>query len=409
MRWYDACCQGGMRNLRLAPLGFTFTSLMLAGAVVSACSSTSASHDDAGVADASTHDANDGLDATTDGTSADAGTSVTSKCERLFAAALAMAQRCGPPPGTEPSAIPYHPSEKASYVGTCVSQASAHGYDPSRLDACLAEAETTKLCVDTLELAASTNPNFSVGIGSTLASCMQQPGTLAAGAGCAYGSQCASAKCVASGPQPAGEPLYCGTCAAPSGTTPAPVALGSACDSNSTCVSGAYCEGTCKMPPGNGESCLARCASGFGCSGSDPSTRVCTPRAPLNGSCANYVYCQSPLTCANNTCVQGPLGHAGDDCSFGASIDTLCTDDTFCTGDAVVPSKRSCVSIQTTRGQIGEACSPTGNKPCAPSLWCYQSTCQVRDSALCKDAPDAGTDAGASDAATDASFDASAD
>jgi hypothetical protein len=398
-----------MQRHRLMAPALILASLASGSVLATACSSTSAGPSDGGVADAA-QDADDRVDGANTDAGGDAGESITSKCDRLFDAALSMAKRCGPPPGTEPSAVSYHASDRTNYVSTCVSQASSRGYDLSRLDECVAEAVATQLCVDFIELAAPTNPNYSIGAGSSLASCMQRAGTLGAGAGCAYGSQCASAKCDTGASHPAGEPSYCGTCAAPSGPLPAPVPVGGVCSGTSTCASGAYCEGTCKMPPGKGESCTARCASGLACTGIDPATRVCKPRAPLNGSCAGGGYCQSPLTCANDTCVQGPLGHAGDDCSFGSGIDTLCTDDTVCMGDMANPNKRTCVSIQSLAGQVGEACSPSTGRACAASLWCVQSTCQVRDGALCLDVADAGaSDAGPADGAADGSADAQAD
>lgn len=326
-------------------------------------------------------DAADAADAAD--TSTDAGNPIKDRCERLFDAALAMAKRCGEGAGLELSGQAYHASDRPNYVGSCVAQASSSGYDPSRLDACLVEAEATTLCVDLLELDAPFNESFLFGGPSTLASCLQGPGALGAGARCAYGSQCASARCNTGGPS--GGPTYCGTCAPPGAPLPAPAAVGQSCDATRPCVSGANCVGTiCAAPGGDGELCPAsKCAPGLACTDSAGGMRLCKPRSPLGASCAGGLYCQSPYWCIDNQCVKVRTGKLGDDCSFTPGNNVSCEAELTCRENPGTGT-RSCISVQDVFGQVGETCNlPTSTKPCARSLWCVDHSCQQRDSNRC--------------------------
>lgn len=387
----------------VAPLALVLAAASATTILLAACSPALEAIDDPGPDGATRVVAEAGPAPDASEASTDAGNPLLAKCNRLFDAALRMANRCGEAAGMEPSGKSYHASDRSNYVGTCLSQASAAGYDASRLDACLGEAESTTLCVDLLELSAPFNPSYYFGGPSALATCLQGPGTLAAGAGCAYASQCASARCE-SGGAPGGAP-YCGKCAAIGAPDPAPAAVGQACDATRPCVSGATCAGTCQVPGAEGEPCpIERCAAGLACTGLSGEPRVCKRRQPLGASCAGGLYCQSPLWCISDTCVNVKIGKPGDDCSFTTGNNVSCEDELTCMENAG-STVRTCVSVQNTVLQVGEACDlPTSGKPCARSLWCVNHTCQQRESNLCKAlVSDAGTtDAGTADAkATD--------
>ncbi|MFO0663767.1 MAG: hypothetical protein U0174_07445 [Polyangiaceae bacterium] len=285
---------------------------------------------------------------------------LTMKCEQMFDAALAMANRCGEPAGQQRSAKAYNPSQRANYVRACVAQASAPGYDLGRLDACLTEVRTTDNCVDLAELEASFPPNFIFSNPVTLAECLAHPGSLDSGEACAYDSQCRSLHCIA-GARTSGNPSYCGACAD-----------GDAAPRRS---------GLASIPRQKDQPCSSSCAEGFDCvSDTKDQSDTCQPRSPEGGHCGP-VHCQTGLVCKSNTCIPAPVGGLGDDCSFGRSVSVQCDEDLSC--ESVEGEKRACVSMLSLFSQLGEPCEVKGKRGCDRMLWCDKGTCQPREAARC--------------------------
>lgn len=285
-------------------------------------------------------------------------------CNELFNAALAMANRCGSAPGTDLSQKAYHASHRANYIRACVAQASAPGYDVTRLDACLAEAKRTSRCVDYAELQATFPPNFVVAGPRYLYECLQRPGRLQEGEACAYDSQCASLRCTEGAPPKNGAPSYCRVCAG----------------------GGARTTQAYDIPPDpkQGDACSSYCAEGLACT-RDKSTAgsesTCQPRSPEGAPCG-LIYCQSGLTCKAGTCVKSPRGKLGDDCSFSQPINVQCEEDLACQAKDD-GAKRECVPVLSRFSQLGEPCQADGKMGCDRMLWCDRGTCQPREASRC--------------------------
>lgn len=325
----------------------------------------------------------------------DAADPIATKCDQLFEAALAMANRCGERAGMQISGKAYNPSSRANYVRSCIAQASAPGYDVTRVDACLAEAKVTTECVDFLELEASLPPNFYYGGPRTLYECLQRPGKLEGGQACAYDSQCASLECRKGGGAKNG-PEYCGTCAQGTATVPPASPAGGPCTQGQRCASGAACSGSfCVGPAKQGEPCAAAsCGAGLACTDAPgDGTDTCQPRSALGGPCSP-AYCQSRLTCSAFTCVNAVIGKLGDDCSFNLKPEVQCDEDLTCESVGG-GEKRQCVTLLSRFSQLGEPCNVQGKMGCDRTLWCDQGTCQPREAARCALPADAGTDAAA--------------
>ncbi|MBK8212696.1 MAG: hypothetical protein IPK71_03020 [Myxococcales bacterium] len=379
-------------------VGLVVVGLLGPAVVFSACApAESDPPPDAATDTGATPDATPSPDATPVDAATDAAVNpIVAKCDAMFDAALAMARRCGSRAGTQTSSQPYNPSDRTKYVRACVAQATAPGFDTSRVDACLAEAKTTTACVDLMELEASLPPNFGWNGPTMLFECLSRPGTLPAGTSCAYDSQCASLVCQFS--QRASGPKYCGVCAPGVGRAPIP---GKSCllYGPERCATGDACySGTCKSPAGNGEPCAERCAPGLACSRNPSPPDTCQPLVPLGGDC-NGKYCEKTLTCIGGKCERATIGKLGDDCSYVSGRETQCDEDLTC--EAVGTSgSRACVSIQTRFAQVGDACDAPGTMGCDRTLWCDRGTCQPREASRCTLLdPDAG-----SDAATDSAF-----
>lgn len=247
-------------------------------------------------------------------------------------------------------------------------------------------------------------------------------GTLADGAACQSGSQCASGGCDAGDNQ-------CGHCIAL-----APV--GAPCDSKTKCVKDASCnytggtdKGTCKarLVAKLGESCKSAgtdyisCDTNLTCvNAPDNKTATCQARSVAGTKCSSSGDCQRDLVCNNGVCDKG--GAAGAPCtntSNGAlcarglvcsQTDMKCTAVTYVAGGQTCDDTHRCSrgrckipssgSTPTSTGTCqdplpdGAACtsnssssggsSTVDSPPCDRYAECINGTCQIPNPATCQ-------------------------
>jgi hypothetical protein len=210
-------------------------------------------------------------------------------------------------------------------------------------------------------------------LGDTVPAC-QVVGTLAAGAPCGAGGQCASGFCRM------GETATCGQCAS-AGTE------GDPCESTAACRFPLRCSraGRCAAGAGPGDFCNEThpCRSpSFYCSAAD---NTCQPFAALGESCnatgATFARpCADGLICrpgARGSCVAIQYVGAGERCGVPMSGPVV-----LCRGSA------SCIDgTCRAAGADGERCtaSPLGESlGCVLPAQCRQGRCQLGDPAECR-------------------------
>lgn len=198
-------------------------------------------------------------------------------------------------------------------------------------------------------------------------SCAAKTGTLADGTACNSDSQCVSGYCKYAAPvSDGGATPDCGTCS-PS------VALGKACQTTDHCVIGSLCVGSTCVAFGTvdvGGDCAASgtadtraCKSGLVC---NSQSKKCTALAGAGVACAASSDCQLGLACINKVCAtELTAGMAcaatatGDGCAPGLICDVLGT--------------KKCTAI--TFGHPGDPCGFLANGVTA----CAQGTCNITD------------------------------
>ncbi len=220
-------------------------------------------------------------------------------------------------------------------------------------------------------------------------------GTLADGAACGNGAQCAGGRCDTSGATPSTTTeVLCGKCASylavgsdcsnggacdPSttqctqGKCAAFVAQGQSCAS-APCTPGLLCDGattTCVPYPQKGQACTTACAYPSRCL-----QGTCADPVPENGACTSSSECATNLTCTNQKCVATTKAALGQPCGFVNNQVVDCQDGLKCPSSGTSPT---CVAPK----QKGEACT-VGNGDCASDLACVGGTCQVPDFSTCK-------------------------
>lgn len=327
-------------------------------------------------------------------------------CQRLVAKRTEYAKRC----------FGYSDNDgvQKAYVDSCVGIASAAGstLTLSDIDACSAALASPEC------QSGPGYPSCTAYGSNVLYPGHDKKGTLAAGEGCAAQLQCESGYCSSSG-QSCGvcenalklgeacgpSPDHCiegwcieGTCQL-TGKKPGEMCIdygggdcqeiafckpiastgidgictlrgqsGAACDDDSACVLGLYCNaGTCAEPGAPGTICNAsqRCMDGV-CTGG-----VCQAYAwGLDvGEDCSVGYCRSDLQCdEGHHCVAFPFAAAGQPCAVPGTPDTYCAPGLYCHREGCVngdcPSPGDCRKMP----EAGEHCTPFAG--CADTASC---------------------------------------
>src|SRR6185436_7191609 len=209
--------------------------------------------------------------------------------------------------------------------------------------------------------------------GDAIPAC-QVKGTLAKGAPCGAGSQCATGFCR----RP--ETSFCGKC-------DSPAADGAACDTDDSCQFPLLCSeaGRCARPSGEGEFCNESkpCQPGPLFCGAD---NACHRPSAEGKSCnrsgtAPLQPCELGFTCrpsANGTCRPIRFVDAGLTCGIsptGSSV-ILCVGSGSCVNNICKPP-----------GQDGERCTPSplgDSGGCLAPALCLEGLCQLPDPASCR-------------------------
>lgn len=335
-------------------------------------------------------------------------------CARLFDSYSGVLTKCGD------TSSDFAPSARANFIKACTNSAAApgSGLGPAFIDACTASLQSAG-CTDLDDVPA----------------CQEPAGTLADGAGCADGSQCASTRCSvgsnsgssSGAPADAGataKPGYCGVCVpslaegaacgSSSSSSSAPscarglqcrdgkcqkkvtVAEGQSCvqgdgsNSSSTlsCVSGTFCdtkitngklEGTCKKLPSTGEPCTTRCATGAACVAGK-----CVEQKDVGGDCLSNGECKTSLKCgATKKCeaaVKAGLDAACGSIDDASSASVACADGLACINNGT--SNKGTCKARIAEGAACETNKP-GAVPCERYLTCIEGTCQFEDANRC--------------------------
>jgi hypothetical protein len=231
----------------------------------------------------------------------------------------------------------------------CPTTLAGTSWTAARLDACASAWEEAS-CGATME------PD------DFIPACNPTPGSLADGAACFNGSQCAGGACNKGAE-------VCGTC----GTAPPPPGCGggSACTPPMLC--GRLLTGImCAVPHMEGASCGvdAVCEPTFLCKGG-----VCARRAAAGTACTSSAECDftQGLMCIDQSCqapTYAPPGGACDEvrrfCERGAICDLVAID----SGNCVAPAAD------------GAPCP--NNVPCLQPAVCRDGICQIPDGSQCK-------------------------
>jgi hypothetical protein len=218
-------------------------------------------------------------------------------------------------------------------------------------------------------------------------------GTLAAGAACTDGAQCASGMCGASRIVAPTSEQTCGTCLAlveqgascgpsapcdayanlycdtASGTCQPVAGLGASCAKGEACDGELYCDGqTCQPLPEKGQPCTDRCTAAYACIGG-----VCGDRVAAGGACPHGDDCELGLSCDPETHVCNASVGEGAACGGPEAHFALCAAGLVCTSDDICeapkPQGAPCVA---------------GQLECATDLVCANGRCELPDFTLCQ-------------------------
>ncbi len=240
---------------------------------------------------------------------------------------------------------------------------------------------------------------------STPDACSYVSGTLAAGAACVDGAQCASGDCTfsSSGSADGGTSTdpSCGTCAEL-------IDVGGACDQGS-CGATAVCVGTATSSTcmtvtygAAGAACTgaAECEPAFFC---DPTTQRCAAPGPEGSACGSYLECAAPLVCGSgNTCAQGAASGAAcattSDCGRGLGCDPTsmtCIALAWASAGEVCSAAAPCLigicplggtsptGVCPTVVANGQPCPADATSTCDVFASCINGECALEDSAVC--------------------------
>ena len=210
-------------------------------------------------------------------------------------------------------------------------------------------------------------------LGDSVPAC-QLKGTLAKGAACGSGTQCASGFCRLP------ETAFCGKCDTPGGAD-AP------CDSDSSCEFPLLCSeaGRCARAGAEGEFCneTRPCkAAGLFCAGDNTCKRPSGEGKACNRSAPMPLQpCEIGFSCrpsANGLCRSIRLVEVGQNCGISPSGSTviLCTASGSCVNGMCRPP-----------GKDGERCTPSplgDSGGCLPPALCLEGLCKLPDPASCK-------------------------
>jgi hypothetical protein len=275
-------------------------------------------------------------------------------------------------------------------VNACATELSTQCVNANSYPGTGATAASVEACASATSTASCTQ------YGLPIAGCSAPAGTLANGAPCSLGEQCAGGACHVT------SVVTCGTC-----TQKTPPQAGT-CTLDSDCAAGQVCTGTCVTPAGAGGACRPYGGLGQGQDGCQ-GTFYCAVSSSVTGT-------------VSGTCTSLP--GKGQPCagqSFGTSSTTGCANGLVCTASAGSPNGATCDTpnyvalgascAQTTAICKGGSCvggvcvayaaagSPCGGLTaaacgyglyCTPSGLCAQAAVQV----TCGLATDGGTDGG---------------
>lgn len=290
--------------------------------------------------------------------------------------------------------------DRSRFLALCKSAVAApgSGINESYLDTCASSIKSEASC--TTETTA----------------CKDPAGTLAEGAACYSGSQCASKFC-----QKAASDALCGKCGPRK-------AVGAECDPKvDRCVDSAFCDanganpnkGTCKATPPKlkeGDACGVSGTEGFcdtGLTCDYSGTKKCVKEGQIGAACGTgKPSCASKLTCKDGKCSEPPgEGEActsdvsGLSCKAGLACDAeakKCVKVLYakpgepCDFTKTRCEKGSCRGVKYEGAKIipgkcptiladGAACDPQSpDSDCDDFATCFDKKCQIPDGNSCK-------------------------
>ena len=193
-----------------------------------------------------------------------------------------------------------------------------------------------------------------------LAACIEKPGSLSNGTGCAGDAQCQSGHCRLS--------EECGVCG------PAPGA-GDACSAADGCAPGLSCSNlVCGQARAAGETCDSRadCANSLACNDG----RCASPRGAGENCTEDACDAHAGLYCADGTCRRTQYALPGQACDWANGVD--CAAAGFCRSSSS-SSRGTCVAPAAD----GESCDDAQGPRCLPWATCTGGYCKISNPATC--------------------------
>ena len=205
--------------------------------------------------------------------------------------------------------------------------------------------------------------------------CGLPPGDVAAGAPCAFSTQCATHRCGNWGTDEAHPD--CGVC------IERPVAAGDPCETSELCPMDTTCaDGICaatyvsNQPAGAVCTRFGQCVAGYLCFDTEDGSEMrCQPIPSEGEPCDRINVCTLGLFCSESGCA--PAAVAGEPCSVAEPIPTLTSQQYICAPDAVCDKAATGGPTCVPRGAPGQPCIPVteATDPRATCLTGLQCAC----------------------------------